>query len=150
MLVSSQTISSTNPCTEETQTSRLQNDQSAQGPSGKRIISTNKVKANTVAGRTTSDEPKAKTERQTTDSSEARQGGDKWKLKAFYILRTNVVVTVILSLPMFVFQILSFIKPSTYTDPKVNIALSVSNILHAVLFPLLSIVQLKKGRTTTN
>lgn len=150
MLVSSQTISSTNPYTEETQTSRLQNDQSAQGPSGKRVISTNKFKANTVAGRTTSDEPKAKTERQTTDSSEARQGGDKWKLKAFYILRTNVVVTVILSLPMFVFQILSFIKPSTYTDPKVNIALSVSNILHAVLFPLLSIVQLKKGRTTTN
>lgn len=153
MLVSSQnptnsTISSTNPCTERTQTSRLQNDQSAQGPSGKRLISTNKVKANTLAEYTNYDEPTAKTERQTTDSREARQDGDKWKLKAFYILRTHVVVTVILSLPMIVFQILSFIEPSTYTDPKVNIALSTSNMLHAILFPFMFIVQLKKRQTT--
>lgn len=142
------TISSTNPCTERTQAPRLQNDQSVQGPSGKRIIATNKVIANTVVGCTTSDEPTVKVERQTTDSREARQDGGKWKLRAFYILRTNVVVTVILSLPMLVFQVLSFIEPSTYTDPKVNIALSASNMFHAVLFPFMFIVQLKKRQTT--
>lgn len=89
-------------------------------------------------------------DRQTTDRGEARRGGDKWKLKAFYILRTYVVVTVILSLPMVVFQILSFIIPSTYMDPKVNVALSASNVLHAILLPFAFIVQLKQRRQTTN
>lgn len=87
---------------------------------------------------------------QTTDRREARRSGDKWKLKAFYILRTYVIVTVILSLPMVVFQILSFIIPSTYMDPKVNVALSASNVLHAILLPFVFIVQLKKRRQTTN
>jgi hypothetical protein len=69
--------------------------------------------------------------------------GLQWKLRALRMVRYTFVSTILPSLPMAVTQIIGYIRPDllNYT---VDVVISVCNIVHAVVFPLMFIVTVKK------
>lgn len=75
-----------------------------------------------------------------------RQGG-KWKPRTLNMLRSAILTTVFPALPMLGLQIVDYINPR-FMNTTHDVIISLSNVFHAVVFPLIFIMTVKQ--TTCN
>lgn len=70
-----------------------------------------------------------------------RQGG-KWKPRTLNMLRSVILTTVFPSIPMLGLQIVDYINPR-FMNTTHDVIISLCNVLHAVVFPLIFIMTVK-------
>lgn len=66
----------------------------------------------------------------------------KWKLKTFKMLSYSILVIVLPSIPMLVMQLVTAIQPSL-RNPFTDLIISLCNILHAIIYPLVFVIHVK-------
>jgi hypothetical protein len=100
------------------------------GPSNPRVTpTTSNAKLTTVQG-------------QTPQNGTRMKVGQAWKLRAFKMVRNTFLSTLIPSTPMIVSQIVGYIRPDLLNE-TVDTVISLCNVAHAIVFPLLFIVTVK-------
>lgn len=72
-----------------------------------------------------------------------RQDG-QWKPRTLSMLRSAIFTTVFPSLPMLGLQIADYINPR-FMSTALDVFISICNVLHAIIFPLIFIVTVKKN-----
>jgi hypothetical protein len=68
--------------------------------------------------------------------------GLAWKLRAYKMVKYTFLSTIIPSVPMVVSQIVGYIRPDILNE-TVDTVISLCNIVHAILFPLMFVLTVK-------
>lgn len=76
---------------------------------------------------------------------EIKKQGGKWKPRTLKMLRSAILTTVIPSIPILVLQIADYFDP-TFMNAKLDVIISLFNLLHALLFPVVFIVTVKQPK----
>lgn len=76
---------------------------------------------------------------------EIKKQGGKWKPRTLKMLRSAILTTVIPSIPVLVLQIADYFD-STFMNAKLDVIISLFNLLHALLFPAVFIVTVKQPK----
>lgn len=71
----------------------------------------------------------------------------KWKLRAFKMLKCAILTTIIPSTPLIFIQILILIKPS-FRNHFLDLIISLCNISHAIIYPLVFMINVKQCKCT--
>jgi hypothetical protein len=75
-------------------------------------------------------------------TQERSTAGLAWKLRAFKMVRFSLLSTILPSIPMIVTQIVGYIRPDLLNE-TVDIIVSLCNVVHAIVYPLMFIVFVK-------
>lgn len=67
----------------------------------------------------------------------------RWRLRAFKMLRCAILTTVVPSIPLFFIQLMTLIRPSL-RSPLLDLFISLCNISHAIIYPLVFMVTVKQ------
>jgi hypothetical protein len=82
---------------------------------------------------------------QIPQNSTAVSTGLQWKLRALKMVKYTILSTIIPSIPMVVTQIVGYIRPDILNFTA-DVVISICNVVHAVVFPFVFIVNVKQNR----
>lgn len=83
--------------------------------------------------------------KQANHESRIQKQGGKWKPRTLKMLRSSILTTVIPSIPMLGLQTGEYFDPN-FMNPSLDVVISLFNVLHAIIFPLVFIVTVKKPK----
>lgn len=83
--------------------------------------------------------------KQPNHESRTQNQGGKWKPRTLKMLRSAILTTVIPSIPMLGLQTGEYFDPN-FMNPSIDVVISLFNVLHAIIFPFVFIVTVKKPK----